>query len=80
MTATERIRKHRAKLRAEHCSRLDVWVGAWIVEGIRELAKSKGRETWSEVQDVLEQHLVTHGAGPSRASTASKNASASEAK
>ena len=52
MTATERIRKHRAKLREQHCTRLEVWIGAWIVEGIRQLAKKKGRETWLEVQDV----------------------------
>jgi hypothetical protein len=64
MTATERIRKHRAKLRAEECGRLDVWIGSWIVEGIRQLAKTKGRETWAEVQDVLEQHLIAHGAVP----------------
>ena len=77
MTATERIRKHRAKLRAEHCSRLDVWIGAWIVEGIRQLAKKKGRETWAEVQDVLEQHLLAHGARATHAPTDSKNQSAS---
>jgi hypothetical protein len=33
MTARERVRKHRAKLRAEQCSRLEVWIGTWIVEG-----------------------------------------------
>jgi hypothetical protein len=64
MTATDRVRKHRAKLREEHCRRLDVWIASWIVERIRQLAKRKGRETWSEVQDVLEQHLVAHGAVP----------------
>jgi hypothetical protein len=62
MTATDRVRKHRSKLRTEHCSRLDVWIGSWIVEGIRQLAKTKGHETWSEVQDVLEQHLIADGA------------------
>jgi hypothetical protein len=65
--------KHRAKLRMEQCSRLDVWIGAWIVEGIRQLAKRKGRETWLEAQDVLEQHLLAHGAGPSGAPADSKN-------
>ena len=64
MTIAERVRKHRAKLRAEQCSRLDVWIGTWIVEGIRQLAKTKGREPWSEVQDVLEQHLIAQGAVP----------------
>ena len=61
MTATERIRKHRARLRAEQCSRLEVWIGTWIVQGIRQLAKSKGRETWAEAQDVLENHLIANG-------------------
>ena len=64
MTTTDRVRKHRAKLRTEQCSRLDLWIASWIVEGIRQLAKRKGRETWAEVQDVLEQHLVAHGAVP----------------
>jgi hypothetical protein len=57
MTATDRVRKHRAKLRTGQCSRLDVWIASWIVErGVRQLAKTKGGETWSEVQDVLEQY------------------------
>jgi hypothetical protein len=73
MSATERIRKHRAKLRDEQCSRLEVWIGTWIVEGIRQLAKRKGRETWSEVQDVLERHLVASGVGPSTQSTDSEH-------
>jgi hypothetical protein len=64
MNGTERVRKHRAKLREDQCSRLDVWIGIWIVEGIRQLAKTKGREPWAEVQDVLEQHLMANGAVP----------------
>jgi hypothetical protein len=75
MTARERVRKHRAKLRAEQCSRLEVWIGTWIVEGIRQLAKKKGRETWLEVQDVLEQYLLASGAGPSGAVADSKSQS-----
>jgi hypothetical protein len=62
MTPTDRVRKHRAKLRTEQCSRLDVWIASWIVQGIRQLARTKGSETWSEVQDVLEQHLIAQGA------------------
>ena len=76
MTASARVRKHRAKLREEQCSRLEVWIGTWIVQGIRQLAKAKGRETWTEVQDVLEQHLIANGAGPSGA-PATSNPSAS---
>ena len=64
MTIAERVRKHRTKLRAEHCSRLDVWIGTWIVEGIRQLASTKGSETWAEVQDVLERHLIAQGTVP----------------
>ena len=75
MTATDRVRKHRAKLRAEQCSRLDVWVSMWIVEGIRQLAKKKGRETSAEVQDVLEQHLLAHDAGQTGVTPDSKNQS-----
>lgn len=73
MTASARVRKHRAKLREEQCSRLEVWIGTWIVEGIRQLAKKKGRETCLEVQDVLEQHLLAHGAGPRGAPADCKN-------
>jgi hypothetical protein len=61
MTNAQRVRKHRAKLRSEQCSRLDIWIATWIVEGIRQLAKSKGNEPWSEVQNVLEQHLIANG-------------------
>ena len=70
MTATDRVRKHRAKLRTEQCSRLEVWIGSWIVEGVRQLAKRKGRETWAEVQEVLEQHLMAHGAVPAAPTSA----------
>ena len=54
MTIAERVRKHRAKLRTEHCSRLEVWIADRIVQGIRQLATTKGREPWAEIQDVLE--------------------------
>jgi hypothetical protein len=64
MTIAERIRKHRAKLRAEQCSRLDVYIAGWMVKGIRQLAKAKGHEPWAEVQDVLEQHLIANGVQP----------------
>jgi hypothetical protein len=64
MTNAERIRKHRAKLKMEQCSRLDVCIASWIVEGIRQLARTKGSQMWAEVQDVLEQHLVGQGALP----------------
>jgi hypothetical protein len=63
MSASARVRKHRAKLRKEQCSRLEVWIDTWIVQGIRQLAKTKGRETWAEVQDVLEQHILVRGSG-----------------
>jgi hypothetical protein len=79
MTNAERIRKHRAKLHMEQCGRLEVWIGAWIVEGIRQLARRKGRETWLEVQDVLEQHLLASNAGPSDAAADSKNQPATTA-
>jgi hypothetical protein len=65
MTDTDRVRKYRTKLRTEQCSRLEVWIGMSIAEGIRQLAKTKGKETWAEVQDVLERHLLASGAGPS---------------
>jgi hypothetical protein len=58
MTTAERARKHRAKLREDQCSRLELWIARWIVDGIRQLAKSRGRATWEEVQDVLERHLI----------------------
>ena len=77
MTASERIRKHRAKLRAEQCGRLDVFIGAWIVEGIRQLAETMGRATWEEVQDVLEQRLIAEGVVPAaQPSCGSQTASA----
>jgi hypothetical protein len=78
MTNAERVRKHRAKLHMEQCSRLDVCIASWIVEGIRQLARTKGSQIWAEVQDVLEQHLIAQGAVPG-AKPASENQPASMA-
>ena len=60
MTATERIRKHRAKLRAGQCSRLRSGSALGSFRGFGN-SPNKGRETWAEVQDVLEHHLVANG-------------------
>jgi len=78
MTATDRVRKHRAKLRAEQCGRLEVWIASWMVQGIRQLAKAKGHETWSEVQDVIEQHLIAQRAVPNAPPTNPENHPTSE--
>jgi hypothetical protein len=60
MTAIERVRKHRDKLREEHCRRLEVWIGGSIIDGIRQLADTKGQSTWEVVQDALKAYMTGH--------------------
>ena len=55
-----RVRRYRIlHRRIDDVPRLEVWIGAWIVQGIRQLAKTKGRETWTEVQDIWSTILLS---------------------
>jgi hypothetical protein len=41
MTVAERVRKHRERLSSEKW--LDVWIGADIIDGARQVAKAENR-------------------------------------
>ena len=58
--ANARVRKHRAKLRAAQCQRLEVWIGSGVIEDVRDLAKRKNCPTWEIVQDALQAYVTGH--------------------
>jgi len=52
-----RVHRHRAKLREEGCSRLEVWIGRGPIEAIREVAKGKRIRVWEAVQEALQDYV-----------------------
>ena len=60
MTSAERVRKHRDRLRREKCGRLDMWIGADIIDGVRHVAKAQKRPFWEVVQDALKACMKPH--------------------
>jgi hypothetical protein len=60
MTMAERVREHRNRLCREKCRRLDVWIGADIIAGARQVAKEQNRPFWEVVQDALEACMRAH--------------------
>jgi hypothetical protein len=59
VTAKDRVKKFRAKLKAEQCGRFEVCIGLDVIEGVRELAKRKNVSTWEVVEDALKAALAT---------------------
>lgn len=62
MTAKARVQKHRAKLKVEHCGRLEVWVSTDLIEALRTIAKQQNRYLWAVVKDALMAHVTRHAA------------------
>ncbi len=42
MNAKDRVRKHRDKLRAKNCSRMDLWIDSGLFDDLRTLATYRG--------------------------------------
>jgi len=63
MSTKDCVQKHRAKLMAEQCGRLEVFIGLDVIESMRELAKRKNVATWEVVEDALKAAIATgpHG-------------------
>ena len=61
MTASTkaRVKRHRAKLQAEYCGRLEIWIGITVIENMREVANRKKMPMWAAVQEALETYVVT---------------------
>lgn len=62
MTAKARVEKHRTKLRAEQCGRLEAWVSTDLIEALRTIAKQQNRYLWAVVKDALIAHVTRHAA------------------
>ena len=53
------VQKHRAKMAAEECARMEVTIGAGVISQARELARQRRRPLWEVVQDALEAYVAT---------------------
>jgi hypothetical protein len=59
MSTKDRVQKHRAKLMAEQCGRLEVFIGLDVNEAVRALAKRKKISTLEVVEDALKAAPAT---------------------
>ncbi|MEQ1843993.1 MAG: hypothetical protein ABL983_00265 [Nitrospira sp.] len=62
ITTSARVQKHRAKLRADQCGRLEAWVSTDLIEALRAIAKQQNRYLWAVVKDALKAHVTRHAA------------------
>jgi hypothetical protein len=62
MTANARVRKHRAKLKTEHCGRLEAWVSNDLIEALRTIARQQNRYLWAVIREALKAHVTRHAA------------------
>ena len=58
MKVNDRVRKHRAHLKEQGCSRLEVAIDVTLIRQLREMARFKRVPVRSAVQDALETHLA----------------------
>ncbi len=56
-----RTRRFRAKLAAQKCARLEVVIGADVIEMARVVANRKGWPMWQVVQEALEAYTDVAG-------------------
>jgi len=52
-----RIQKHRVKMAAEDCARMEVTLGTWLIARARESARKSGWPLWAVVHEALIAYL-----------------------
>lgn len=60
MKVKDRVRKHRAHLKEQGCSRLEVAIDLTLIHQLRAMARFKHVPVRSAVQNALEAHLVEY--------------------
>jgi len=56
-----RVQRFRAKLTAQKCARLEVVIGADVIETARVMANQKGWPMWQVVQEALNAYTGASG-------------------
>lgn len=56
---TANVQKHRARMKASGCNRIEVTIGGAPIDQARNLAKRKRCPLWQVVQDALIAYLAT---------------------
>jgi len=57
MDNVTRVKKHRTKMVAEECSRLEVTLGTWLVDETQEAARRSRLPVWKVVESALIEYL-----------------------
>lgn len=70
---TARVQRHRAKLRAKHCRRLEVWIGRSVIEQVRAVAARKRLSVWEVVQEALEVYVTGYAVADKSPDTSNTN-------
>jgi hypothetical protein len=60
-TSTDRARRHRERLRAEGCRRLDVTIGSDVVGKLKAVAKKLEVPVWQAAEEAFEDLATKHG-------------------
>lgn len=60
-TSTDRARRHRERMRAEGCSRLDVTVGSDMADKLKAVAKKLDVPVWQAAEEAIELLAAKHG-------------------
>lgn len=60
-TSTDRARRHRERMRAEGCSRLDVTVGSDMAGKLKAVAKKLDVPVWHAAEEAFEDLATKHG-------------------
>ena len=61
-TSSLSVQKHRAKMAAEDCVRVEVTLHRKLIQQARELARRKGRPFWKLVEVALLAYVAGHPA------------------
>lgn len=60
---SSRVRRHRSKMVAQGCQRLEITIGADVVAKMRDAARRQGRPLWQVVEDACEKYSSISGNG-----------------
>ena len=62
VTAKDRVKKFRKKLKTEQCGRLEVWLPNNLIDAVRTIAKHENRYMWAIIKEAIWEHACRHAA------------------
>jgi hypothetical protein len=65
---SEGVRKHRAKMKANGCQRIEVTLGGGMIHRARKVARLRGWPLWQIVEEAIDAYVITDDATSGEAS------------